>query len=550
MTALTAFPLPAAPPPPLLLTGATVYLSSSESPRQAAVLAVDGKIAFVGDEAEARKRAPTAQVRDLRGAAVYPGLVDAHAHLKSLGMTKERLDLRGKDKGDVLRMVRQAADRSVPGTWIYGRSWDQNLWPGKAFPTAAELTAAAPANHVVLRRVDGHALWVNEAVLRRAGISEKTPDPPGGRIVRNAAGHPTGVFVDAAMALVEKVVPPPTPAELKRFLTAGARACAEAGLTGIGDASAYDRKEIDILLGMARDGSLPIRVYATIGADSKDFGGFLAGKPVAEGRLTVRAVKMFADGALGSRGAALLADYSDDPGNRGLLLTPEPKMAETARACAKAGWQLWTHAIGDRGNRLTLDAYEEALAAAKPKDPRFRIEHAQVLAPEDIPRFGKLGIIASIQPTHATSDMPWAEARLGPERIKGAYAWRSLLKAGARLCGGSDFPVEEESPLLGLYAAVTRQDFAGNPPGGWFPDQRLTRPEALKLFTEDAAFAEFAEERRGKIAPGFDADLTVLDRDVLAASLPASDIPKAKVVMTVVGGEVVYRAADVETRRP
>jgi predicted amidohydrolase YtcJ len=310
----------------------------------------------------------------------------------------------------------------------------------------------------------------------------------------------------------------------------------------MGDASGYDRKEIDVLRSMARDGSLPIRIYATVGAESKDLQAFLSGGPIEEGRLTVRAVKMYADGALGSRGAALLADYSDDPGNRGLLVTPAAKMDEIALECLRAGWQLWTHAIGDRANRLALDAYEKALDKVKPKDARLRIEHAQVLAPEDLGRFAKLGVIASVQPTHATSDMGWAEARLGPVRIRGAYAWRSLLDAGARLAGGSDFPVEQDSPLLGIYAAVTRQDLAGRPTGGWYPTQRLTRREALELFTGNAAYAAFAERRRGRIAPGFDADLTVLDRDVVSDALPPAEIPKAKVLLTVVGGEVVYRA--------
>ena len=537
-------PSPALPKDaPLLLTGATVYASSSEAPKTAAILAVDGKIAFVGDEAEARKKAPDANVVDLKGAVVYPGFVDAHAHLKGLGLSRETLDLRGKQKEEILKLVREAAGKSAPGAWIRGRSWDQNLWPSKKFPTSAELTEAAPRNPVVLTRVDGHALWVNDAVLRRARITPRTADPDGGKIERDASGRPTGVFVDAAMDLVVKVIPEPSAAELRRLFAAGGKACAAAGLTGMGDASGYDRKEIDVLRAMAREGALPIRVYATVGAGSKDLPAFLAGGPIQEGRVTVRAVKILADGALGSRGAALLADYSDDPGNRGLLVTPAAKMDEVAIAGVKAGWQLWTHAIGDRGNRLALDAYEKALEAVKPKDARLRIEHAQVLAPEEFPRFAKLGVIASVQPTHATSDMPWAEARVGPVRIRGAYAWRSLVSSGARLAGGSDFPVEQEVPLLGLYAAITRQDLSGRPPGGWYSDQRLTRPEALKLFTEDAAYAEFAEGRRGKIAPGFDADLTVLDRDVVAGTLPASEIPKAKVLLTVVGGDVVFRAA-------
>ena len=542
MTALVASPLLAAPPAPLLLTGATVYTSSAEAPKKAAILVRDGKIAFVGEEAEARRLAPDSQVVGLKGAVVYPGFVDAHGHLLGLGMTKELLDLRGRSKEAILALVKAAVFRTPEGEWIRGRSWDQNLWPGKAFPKAGELDAVASKHPVVLARVDGHALWVNRAGMERAGVTAETKDPDGGKIVRDASGKPTGIFVDNAEDLISRVIPAPGTAQLRRLLEAGTKAAAAVGLTGVGDAGGFGRSGIDILRAMAREGALPIRVYATVGAASKDLAAFLSSGPIVEGRLTVRAVKIYADGALGSRGAALLADYSDDPGNRGLVRTPGGKMDEVALACARAGWQLWTHAIGDRGNRLALDAYEKALAVEKPKDPRFRIEHAQVLAPDDIPRLARLGVIASMQPTHATSDMPWAEARLGPERIQGAYAWRSLLASGARLCGGSDFPVESESPLLGLYAAVTRQDLAGRPPGGWYPEQRLTRPEALKLFTEDAAYAEFAEGRRGKIAPAFDADLTVLDRDIVSDTLPAAEIPKAKVLMTIVGGEMVYRA--------
>jgi len=337
-------PSPALPKDaPLLLTGATVYTSSSEAPKAAAILAVDGKIAFVGDDAEARKKAPDANVVDLKGAVVYPGFVDAHAHLKGLGLSRETLDLRGKQKEEILKLVREAAGKSAPGAWIRGRSWDQNLWPSKKFPTSAELTEAAPRNPVVLTRVDGHALWVNDAVLRRARITPRTADPDGGKIERDASGRPTGVFVDAAMDLVVKVIPEPSAAELRRLFAAGGKACAAAGLTGMGDASGYDRKEIDVLRAMAREGALPIRVYATVGAGSKDLPAFLAGGPIQEGRVTVRAVKILADGALGSRGAALLADYSDDPGNRGLLVTPAAKMDEVAIAGVKAGWQLWTH---------------------------------------------------------------------------------------------------------------------------------------------------------------------------------------------------------------
>jgi hypothetical protein len=538
--ALVSAPAPAAEPS-LLLTGATVYTSWDAAPRRAAVLTVNGKIAFIGDGAEARKKAPGAKLLELPGAVVYPGFVDAHAHVPGLGMSNESLDLRGRSKEEILALVRAAAARTPEGEWIRGRSWDQNLWRGKAFPTAAEIDAVAPMHPVLLTRVDGHALWVNGLAMKRAGVTSATKDPDGGKIVRAAGGALTGIFVDNAEALIVKAIGEPGPAARRHYLAAGMKAAAESGLTGVGDASGFDRSGLDVLRGMARENALPIRMYVTVGAETKDLAAIFSEGTIADGRLTVRAVKMYADGALGSRGAALLADYSDEPGNRGLLVTPPGKMDEIALACAKAGWQLWTHAIGDRGNRLALDAYERAFSAAKPKDPRFRIEHAQVVALPDIPRFAKLGVIASMQPTHATSDMPWAEARVGPERIRGAYAWRRFLAAGARLAGGSDFPVERESPLLGLYAAITRQDLDGKPPGGWYPGEKLTRREALRLFTEDAAFAEFAESRRGRIAPGFDADLTVLDRDIVADSLPATEIPKSKVLMTIVGGEIVYR---------
>jgi len=538
--ALASAPLVAAPP--TLFTGATVYVAAGQPPRAAAILVEDGKIAFVGEEGEARKRAPDARPVDLAGAFVYPGLTDAHAHLLGLGEALETLDLRGKQKAGILALVAAAAAKAPAGEWIVGHGWDQNLWAGGSFPTSAELSTVAPKNPVVLSRVDGHALWVNDAAMARAGITAAAPDPEGGKILRGEDGVPSGVLVDNAEGLIRRAIPPPSPEKERRLWAAGMKAAAAAGLTGVGDAGGVGRADVEILRAMAREGALPIRVYATVGAESKDLDAFLAGPKIREGRLTVRAVKVYADGALGSRGAALLSDYADDPGNRGLLVTPVAELERVARATAKAGWQLWTHAIGDRGNRVTLDAYAKALAEVRPVDPRFRIEHAQVVAPEDFRRFAALAVIASVQPTHATSDMPWAEARLGKDRIRGAYAWRTLLKSGVRLCGGSDFPVEGVSPLLGFYAAVSRQDLLGKPPGGWYAGQKLSRAEALRLFTEWNAYAEFAEDRRGRIAAGFDADLTVLDRDIVSEKTAASDIPKAKVLMTVVGGEIVYRA--------
>ena len=522
-----------------LFRGASVYTAWDETPRRAAILVKDGKVAFVGSEADARASAPSAKVVDLAGSVLVPGLVDAHGHVRSLGALQRMIDCRGLSKDEILLRVRALSASAAPGTWIRGRAWDQNRWKDTAFPTAADLQPAAPKTPVVLGRVDGHALWVNAAALKAAGISKATPDPPGGRIERLKDGSPAGVLVDNAMELVTRAIPPPGPDEARKDVVAGLEACAKAGLTGVGEASGSSLADLAIYESLAREGRLPIRVYATVGP--KDLGAAIARGPVYEGRLTIRAVKIYADGALGSRGAALLADYSDQPGNRGLDVTPPEEIAKLAERAFRGGFQVWTHAIGDRANRTTLDAYEKALEAAKPTDARPRIEHAQVIAPGDFERFAKLGVIASIQPTHATSDWSWAEARLGKDRVKGAYAWRTLLKAGAKLAGGSDFPVESEDPRLGIFAAVTRQEPDGKPPGGWRPEEGLGRAEALRLFTSDAAYAEFAEKRRGRIEPGFDADFTVLDREIFAPGTPAGEILKAKVVMTVVGGEIVYR---------
>jgi len=539
--AFAADPAPA-PDPGTIFRGALVYTAWDETPRKAAILVKGGTVAFVGNEAEARAAAPAAKVVDLAGAVLVPGLTDAHGHLRSLGTLRRMIDCRGLPKDEILLRVRALAASAAPGTWIRGRAWDQNRWSDTSFPTAADLEAAAPKTPVVLARVDGHAIWVNAAALKAAGVTKATPDPPGGRIERLEDGSPAGVFVDNAMALILNAIPAPGPDEARKDFVAGLEACAKAGLTGVGEASGSSLADVAILEKLAKEGKLPVRVYATVGP--KDLDAALARGPVSEGRLTVRALKIVADGALGSRGAALLADYSDAPGNRGLDVTAPEEVERLAAKAFRGGFQVWTHAIGDRANRITLDAYEKSLSSVHPVDPRPRIEHAQVLAPGDAARFAKIGVIASMQPTHATSDWPWAEARLGKERVKGSYAWRTLLKAGARLAGGSDFPVESEEPLLGIYAAVTRQETTGKPPGGWRMEEALTRAEALRLFTADNAYAEFAEKRRGRIEPGFDADFTVLDRDVFSAATPASEIPKATVRMTVVGGEIVYRSGE------
>jgi hypothetical protein len=529
----------------LLLENATVYASASASPAKASIVAGGGKVLFVGDPSRARALAPDVRAVDLKGRFVFPGLADAHLHLSGVGKALEIVKLQGAASAEEAAARIQSAAAELPaGSWVEARGWDQNRWPGTQFPDARILDEALPGRAVIARRVDGHAIWVSTAALKAAGIDASTKDPDGGRIVRRADGSPSGVLVDNAASLVYKVLPPATAADLERQLLAGAAACAALGLTEIQDASGYGPETIAVLERLAARGALPIRVYATVSpAKGVLEESFAKGTRVGGGSdfLTVRAVKAYADGALGSRGAALLADYADEPGKRGLLVTPPERLSEVALAARRAGWQLWIHAIGDRGNRVALEAFESA-AAALPKAPegatRPRIEHAQVVAPEDFPRFARDGVIASIQPTHATSDMPWAEDRLGPARIAGAYAWRRLRNAGARLAGGSDAPVESENPLLGFYAAVTRRDLEGKPPGGWRAGERLSRAEALALFTSDAAYAAFEESWRGRIEPGFAADLTILERDPMA--VPEEEIPSVKVFATVVNGRAVY----------
>lgn len=538
--------------PDLLLENATVYTSAGAKPQRVSIVARDGSIAFVGAATRARRFAPKAKRVDLSGSFVFPGWADAHGHLLGLGKSLEIAQLRGAaDSVDAARRISELAAKLPAGRWVEGRGWDQNLWPGKTFPDARDLDAVVPDRPVAARRVDGHALWVNSRALAMAGIGKETADPSGGRILRRADGAPSGVLVDNAMDLLDRIVPAPTPEDFARRILAAARACVAVGLTQVQDASGYSPEDVAVLESLAARGELPLRVYASVSPEPAALEVlFRKGVRIGSGEdfLTVRAIKAYADGALGSRGAALLADYSDEPGKRGLLVTATERLDEVARQAREKGWQLWIHAIGDSGNRVALDAFRKAAqtspAASGRGASRPRVEHAQVVAPEDLPRFGREGVIASVQPTHATSDMPWAEARLGPERARGAYAWRSLKNGDARLAGGSDFPVESENPLYGFYAAITRQDLRGEPAGGWRSSEKLTRREALALFTSEAAWAAFEEKSRGKVAPGFAADLTVFRGDPMTA--PEKEIPRIATVMTIVNGRIVQPPGDAE----
>ena len=528
-----------------VLTAATIRTMDPARPVAGAMAFDDaGAILAVGDAGALHARWPDATRLDLGSATVIPGLIDAHGHVAGLGLSRMRVELEGtRDKAEVLARLRAFADSLQPGDWLLGRGWDQNDWPEQVFPTAADLDAAFPDRPVWLERIDGHAGWANSAALRAtgqdldAGGTRGDWHPAGGRIVRDAQGRATGVLVDGAMALVDGVLPAMDVASAERALSSGMQEAVRHGLTGVHDAG-VSLLQMQAYRNLADRGEMPLRIHAMADGDSEALAWLCREGAYrhAGGRLQMRAVKLYVDGALGSRGAALLEDYSDDPGNRGLVLMSPDQLGEAVAKARDCGIQVATHAIGDRGNRLVLDAYEAALAGHP--GLRWRIEHAQVLAPEDLPRLAGLGVIASMQPTHATSDMPWARERLGPDRIHGAYAWRSLRDSGARLALGSDFPVESVDPRLGLYAAATRTDAAGEPIGGWLPGEVLTPFEALRGFTRDAAWAGFAEAETGTLAEGLRADFVVVAEDPLA--IPATGLDDLTVLSTWVDGRAAY----------
>ena len=520
----------------VVFSGGTVVSGAEQTPRANYAIAVSGgRVVDVGPAEQIRRDHPSARVIDVTGTTVLPGLTDAHGHLYGLGLSLDTVNLVGLSTYDeAIARVKNRASRAQANEWILGRGWDQNRWPGKQFPTAAPLDAAIPDHPVWLRRVDGHAGVANTAAMRAAGVTAATPDPPGGRIVRDANGNPSGTFIDEAQELIDRAVPAPSFELRKSRIAAAAQKIASLGLTEIHDPGADD-DTIRAVQQLIDEKRFPIRDYTMISDHGPSVDAWLKRGKLMDygGRLTVRSIKLYADGALGSRGALLLAPYSDDPGNTGLVVSTVEHMTDVAKRARAAGFQVNTHAIGDRGVRNVIDSYEAA--GVKPEE-RFRIEHYQVVAPPDFGRIARDGIIASMQPTHATSDMYWAEERLGPERIKGAYAWRTVLNSGARLAFGSDFPVEEVNPFFGIYAAVTRQDQKGWPAGGWYPDQKLTLAEAIRGFTKDAAYAAFEEDSRGTIERGKLADFTIVEGDLYA--MPQSQLFKAKVRQTVVNGEV------------
>lgn len=533
----------------LVIWGGPIYTGVDKAPKAEAVAVRGDRIVYVGTKTGAAKLVGAkTKVADLKGASLYPGFTDSHAHLLGIGERELTLNLEGSvSAAEVAARLKAYLPKAAPGETVIGRGWIETHWPEKRFLNRQDLDAVVADRPALMERADGHALTANSAALKAAGITRDTPVPAGGQILKDAQGEPTGVLVDNAMGLVAGLEPKLSPARRLEAFKAGIAVENRYGWTGVHNMSA-SLQDVNDLEAMDKAGAASLRVYNAV--DREYAAALFASGPRAtpDGRVVTRAIKAYADGALGSRGAALFDTYSDFDG-KGTLIT-EPAVLEKLYAEAYAhGFQVCTHAIGDRGNALVLDLYEKTFAAHPPKtSPRWRDEHSQIIRPVDIPRFAKLGVIASMQPSHAIGDLHFAPARLGMERLKGAYAWKSLVKSGAVVVGGSDAPVERGDPLIEFYAAVARKDLKGFSGAGWHPEERLTRAEALKLFTSSAAYARFAESDLGKIKTGMRADLTSFNVDLMHA--PEADIPKGHAVLTVVDGQVVYRAPDLALKTP
>ena len=531
-------------PADLVLKNGVIYTVDDQNPKAEAVAIRGSDIVFVGSNADAAKFAGTkTRVIDLAGATVLPGLADAHYHLSGVGEREMTLNLEGtRTKEAFLAKVAERVAVTKAGEWVTGRGWIETFWVPQAFPSRQDLDRIAPNNPVALRRADGHASIANTKALELAGVTKATAAPRGGALNKDAKGELTGMLIDAAQGLLYRVLPAPTSADRDSAYAIGARRSVELGWTQVQDAG-VSWGDVARIRRLYRQGLIKLRTFQAIGGPGADADSLLAhGASVDEfgGRYTLRTIKVVADGALGSRGALLLEPYSDDPKNRGLLTTDTAAVRPMLAEALGKGIQVETHAIGDAANRLVLDFYAAAFKAVPAKDPRWRIEHSQIVDPADIPRFKALGVIPSMEPSHAIGDLYFALARLGAKRLVGAYAWKSFLDLGLPVAGGSDAPVERGEPMIEFYAAVARRDLRGNAGADsvWHPEQKVSRAEALKMFTKNAAFAAFEEGKRGSIAVGKWADLTVLDHDIM--TVPEADILNTKTVMTIIAGEVVY----------
>ncbi len=525
------------------VTGYTSTATGDIQKFSALVFDDEGRIVATGNDDLAAEHADARQING-SGKFVLPGLIDSHAHVSSQGFLTVQLNLAGTPSvEDAVQSIADYAKANPGSGWIEGRGWNQVLWPVREFPTAAHIDAVVPDRPVYLRRIDGHAGWANSKALEIADINDDTPDPIGGKIHRDSDGHATGTLVDNAMALVTSRISPPSTEDYREAFLAAFRQLTALGLTGVHDAG-INVTEAETYLSMADDNEMSMRIVAMIAGAGANLDAI--GKPIhsyGNDRLAISSVKLVADGAFGSRGAALFEPYDDDAENRGLPYWTQEELDGFVKKSNDMGFPVGIHAIGDLGNKQALDAIEKAQGGER-SPMRNRIEHAQVIRLEDIPRFAALGVIASMQGTHATSDMNMAEDRIGPERIKGAYAWRKLLDVGAIIANGSDFPVELANPMHGLYASVTRKSRAGLPENGWYVDEAMTREETLHSFTWAAAYAAHQEDRLGSLEAGKWADFIVVDRDFF--EIADSEIDDIQVLQTWVGGDLVYeRCADV-----
>ena len=532
----------------LMLINGSIYTLDEAKPRAEAVAIRGDRIVFVGSNGEAAPyRGPETEVIDLAGKTAVPGFADSHAHLSGIGAREMDLNLEAAASlSDLLAAVEERAGRSEPGEWIVGRGWIEGQWDPPVFPTRWDLDKVSPQNPVWLVRADGHGGVANSLALRVIGVRKGVKDPPGGRILRHpATGEPTGMLIDRAQSIIGRFLPVETPERNRQALLLGVQRSLEMGWTQLGIAgNSYD--EVERLRSLYAAGEIPLRLYNAVRGPGPDADRlFKQGPAIGEygGLYTLRGIKVVADGALGSQGAALLENYDDHDGN-GLLMFERDELTPLLDQALRVGIQVQTHAIGDRANRFVLDAYQEAFRRVpagerKMAEPRWRIEHAQILDAADIPRFAALAVIPSMQPSHAITDLYFAKRRLGERRLAGAYAWRSLLESGARIAGGSDAPVEKGDPVVEFYAAVVRKDLSGQSEDHWHLEQRVLRKEALKMLTLWAAYATLEEEWRGSIAAGKWADLTVLSQDIM--TVEESRIPQTRCEMTIVAGKIAYR---------
>jgi predicted amidohydrolase YtcJ len=545
----------------LILLNGNIYTVNQKMPHAEAVAVKGDRIVFVGTNAAAKiYQGPNTRVVDLHGGTVVPGMTDAHYHFLGVGQREMNLNLEGiTSLEDFLAKVKERVDKAKPGEWITGRGWIETFWKGQAFPTRWDLDKISPNNPVILGRADGHGAVANSLALKAGGVTKETKDPFGGQILRDKeTGEPTGMLLDNAQGLVRRQVPPNAEGNDEQAAILADKRSIGLGWTQVQDPGGSYR-DVDLYKKLYGEGKLKIRIYKAVYGPGAEADRLLREGPVIEAynnKLNVRTIKVVSDGALGSRGAALLAPYSDVPEiktadgsmkpNVGFLRVKDENLMPMLKAALEKGIQVETHAIGDYANRFILDEYEKALAAVpksrrKIAEPRWRDEHSQIVNPADIPRFAKLGIIPSMQPSHAIGDFHFAPSRLGKERLNGAYAWNTFIKSGVVVPGGSDAPVERGEPMIEFYAAVARKDIRGYSDEDWHPEEKVARDNALKMFTAWAAYAAFEENLRGSIEVGKLADFTVLSADIM--KIPEMEILKTHCVMTIIGGEIVYEAS-------